>query len=890
MAYDHKKIEKKWQKAWDEKKAFQTREGAKDKYYVLEMFPYPSGKLHMGHVRNYAIGDGYARYQRTLGKSVLYPMGYDALGLPAENAAIKNKSDPKKWTEKSMKEMKEQQMRLGLSYDWDRMVATCDPEYYKWNQWLFLKMYEKGLAYKKQSPINWCPSCKTVLANEQVVGNGECWRCESKVEIKNLEQWFFKITEYGDELLNDIDKLEGWPERVKTMQRNWIGRSEGTLIKFPIKGTDDCIETFTTRPDTLFGVTFMVYAPEHPKVLELVKGTKYEKDVRKFINKVVLKEKFERTSEETEKEGLFIGRYAINPATGEEIPIYIANFVLLDYGTGAIIAVPTHDQRDFMFAKKYKIPMRVVIQPDEHDLNVEKMSRAYMGDGRMVNSGQFDGLFNRDAIDEITKWLKKEGKGGATVQYRLRDWLISRQRYWGTPIPIIYCDKCGTVPVREKDLPVVLPTDVKFTGEGNPLITSESFKKVKCPKCSGPARRETDTMDTFVDSSWYWFRYCDPKNAKAPYDKKKVEYWVPVDQYIGGIEHAILHLLYARFFTKVMRDLGLHKIDEPFRQLLCQGMVIKDGAKMSKSMGNVVDPGEIIEKFGADTARMFILFAALPEKELEWSDQGVEAAYKFLNNVYRLVDDNKKVGSGKIQKGKRGSRDSFVLAKVHSTIKSVTEHMNSFSFNLAIAKIMELTRELNKYAESANKDVLGEGIRALVKLLAPFAPHLCEELWAGIGGKGFVSSAEWPKENKAFLDEKLEAGEELVRGVMRDVQGIEGLIGKKAEKVKVFVAPQWKHTVLEKVIGGKELAGLMKDAEIKKKGQAAAKLFQALQKKKHELKKPLLTAKEEFKILEEGKARIAEQLGCSVEVVKAEGSEEAKAKSAGVMKPGILVE
>ncbi|HDD46401.1 MAG TPA: leucine--tRNA ligase, partial [Candidatus Aenigmarchaeota archaeon] len=617
-----KEFEVKWQREWEKTGIFKAKPRGK-KYYVLEMFPYPSGKLHMGHVRNYSIGDAYARFKRMLGYNVLYPMGYDALGLPAENAAIKHNACPKEWTYERIKEMREQQKRLGFSYDWSREIRTCDPDYYKWNQWIFLQFFKRGLVYRKKAPVNWCPSCQTVLANEQVI-EGKCWRCKTKVTQKELEQWFINIRKYANELLKGLEKLKGWPERVKIMQENWIGKSEGAEIEFKIEGSNKSIKIFTTRPDTIYGVTFMVFAPEHPMVRELVKGTEYESKVEEFIERVRAESLAERTDESKPKEGMFIGRYAINPVNGERVPIYIGDFVIYEYGGGAVMAVPAHDQRDFEFAKKHGIEIKVVIRPGDKELKAEEMERAYVDDGIMVNSGKFNGMHNREAMKKIVEYLEELGVGKAKVEYKLRDWLISRQRYWGTPIPIIYCEKCGVVPVKEEDLPVLLPDDVKFTGKGNPLQTSKTFLNVSCPKCGGKARRETDTMDTFFDSSWYFFRYCSPNTSNAPFDKEAVEYWCPVDQYIGGIEHATMHLIYARFFTKALRDLGLVSIDEPFTNLLTQGMVIKDGAKMSKSLGNVVDPGEMIEKYGADTVRLFILFASSPEKELEWSDKGIE--------------------------------------------------------------------------------------------------------------------------------------------------------------------------------------------------------------------------------------------------------------------------
>tara|TARA_Y100000034_G_scaffold128408_1_gene182900 strand:- start:21363 stop:24035 length:2673 start_codon:yes stop_codon:yes gene_type:complete len=888
MTYNHKKIEQKFQKVWADKKVFKVSEDAKKKkYYVLEMFPYPSGKLHMGHVRNYSIGDSVARFKRMQGFNVLYPMGYDALGMPAENAAIKNKTNPDKWTKQSMKQMTEQLKQLGLSYDWDRTVATCDPAYYKWNQYVFTKLFDKGLVEKRPAPVNWCPKCKTVLANEQVE-SGKCWRCKAEVEIKNLAQWFFKITNYAEELLSDIDdKLTEWPERVKTMQKNWIGKSKGVNLKFPIVDSDKVLEMFTTRVDTLWGVTFVVLAPENPLVEELVKGTKYEKDVKEFVKKVVLQDKFERTAENKEKEGLFIGRYAKNPATNEDIPIYIGNFVLMEYGTGAIIAVPTHDQRDFEFAKKYKIPMRVVISPEGHELNPDKMIRAYMDEGVLCNSGEFNGWNNKEAIPAIGEWLEKKGWGERTTQYKLRDWLISRQRYWGTPIPIIYCEKCGAVPVPEKDLPVKLPTDVKFEGKGNPILSSKTFVNTKCPKCKGKAERETDTMDTFVDSSWYWFRYCDPNNIKKPYDKSSVKYWNPVDQYIGGIEHAILHLLYARFYTKATRDLGLHTIDEPFKRLLCQGMVIKDGAKMSKSLGNTVDPKEIINKYGADTARMFMLFTALPEKELEWNEQGVDAVYRFLKRMYMLVEDYKpQATSHKLQALK--SRDKYILAKTHSTIGKVTGFIKKFQLNVAISTLMELVTELNKYSKDSKPEVMQEGLEKLALLLSPFAPHLAEYFWEKLGKKDFVSLAKWPEPAKKYLDESFERGETLARKTVTDMRQVRELIGEEKNKTEIFIAPEWKHEVYVGVRAGKQIKDFMQDEKLRKYGKDIAKYVPTLMKRKEQLKETIMSQKEELKVFEESKQWMEEVSGCSITFSKAEDSNDPKAKSADVEKPGIL--
>ena len=636
--YDFRKVEERWQRYWEEQKTFKvTEDASKPKYYCLEMFPYPSGRIHMGHVRNYAIGDVVSRYKRMNGFNVLHPMGWDAFGLPAENAAIKHGIHPSKWTLENIAFMRDKQLkRMGLSYDWDREVTTCLEDYYRWNQWFFIKMYERGLAYKKLSYVNWCPSCGTVLANEQVEG-GLCWRCGSVVTHKELAQWFFKITAYAEELLSYCDKLPGWPERVLTMQRNWIGKSIGVEVDFIVEGSGEKLTIFTTRQDTLYGVTFMSIAPEHPMLESLIKGKKQADEVRAFCQRVMREDKAARADEKQEKEGVFTGSYAVNPLNNEKVPVWVGNFVLMEYGTGAIMSVPAHDQRDFEFAKKYGLPIRVVIQNPEKGLVAETMQQAYVEDGVMANSGRFDGLSNTVSKEKIADYVEQSKLGKRTVNWRLRDWGISRQRYWGTPIPIIYCEKCGAVPVPENQLPVKLPMDVEFTGKGlSPLVESKSFRETICPQCGGTARRETDTMDTFVDSSWYFLRYCSSKYDKAPFDKKAAAYWMGVDQYIGGIEHAVLHLLYARFFTKVIRDLGLFDGDEPFENLLTQGMVIKDGAKMSKSKGNVVDPDFILSNYGADTARLFWLFAAPPERDLDWSDQGVDGAYRFLHRVWAV--------------------------------------------------------------------------------------------------------------------------------------------------------------------------------------------------------------------------------------------------------------
>ena len=754
-------IEQKWQKKWMENKTGKTdNDPKKEKFYALAMFPYPSGNLHMGHVRNYSIVDVIARFKRMQGFNVLHPIGWDAFGLPAENAAIKNQTPPAEWTWKNIANMKRQLQEMGISYDWNREVATCHPDYYRWTQWIFLQFYKHGLVYKKKAAVNWCPSCATVLANEQVV-DGACERCETAVTKKDLEQWFFKITDYSEQLLNDLDKLPGWPEKVKTMQRNWIGRSEGAEAKFKIEGSNQMITVFTTRADTLFGVSYVVLAPEHPLVAELVQGTDYERDVSAFQDKMKGLNEIARTSTEAEKEGMSIGQYCINPLSGERIPIWIANYVLFEYGTGAVMGVPSHDERDFEFAKKYNLPItRVILDPKmpaaDKDL---PMAAAYVEDGIMVNSADFDGLDNGTAWDKMVAKLEKYKLGERKINYRLRDWLISRQRYWGAPIPMIYCEKCGMVPVPDEQLPVRLPDDVVFKAGENPLTTSQSFVQTTCPNCGGRARRETDTMDTFMCSSWYYLRYCDPRNKSKAFDEKQTAEWMNVDQYVGGVEHAILHLLYSRFFTKALRDFGYLQVDEPFANLLTQGMVCMDGSKMSKSKGNVVSPEEIIGKYGADTARMFILFAAPPERDLEWSDQGVEGCYRFLNRIWRLVaqyEEALKAANPETfaELDTEARKMRFIT---HTAIKKVTNDVGTrFNFNTAISSIMELVNALYLYKEQkgVNLTVAREGVETVVKLLAPFAPHITEELWSEIGYSGSIHQQSWPKVDASALVEE----------------------------------------------------------------------------------------------------------------------------------------
>ncbi|MBI1969144.1 leucine--tRNA ligase [Candidatus Woesearchaeota archaeon] len=1064
---EFQKIDRKWQRRWEKEGIFKSSKSKGKKYYVLEMFPYPSGSgLHMGHVRNYAIGDCYARFKRMQGCSVLYPMGYDAFGLPAENAAIERGADPKQWTHANIELMRKQQKSLGLSYDWDREVITCDKEYYRWNQWMFLKFYEKGLAYKKKAPVNFCPACGTVLANEQVI-DGKCWRCKGEVETRNLEQWFFKITNYAEELLNNLEKLEDWPERVKIMQRNWIGKSQGTEILFPLVGdynfvllhgfsgsptgiffpwlqkelkqrgfsvvapplpnpenpteaeqveyilqhakfdektilfghslgavvalkvaeklkgkiaglvlaggflepkfkdkkrpfektfswTFDfekikqkagfvkilsdpkdyaipleqgrllaqqlegelmevpgrevhfkaaeepavlyalipSIKTFTTRPDTIYSVTFMVIAPEHPLVLKLVKGTTYENEVLAVIEKIRKQSIIERTTPEGKDTiGCFLGKYAVNPANGEKIPIYIANFALVEYGTGIVMA-DAHDQRDFEFARKYAIPLKFVISEDGSPRDPKKATHAYTDDGILFDSGPFSGMQNREALPRIAEWLEKNKKGKRTVQYKLRDWLISRQRYWGTPIPVLYCSKCGMVPVPEKDLPVELPKNVQFTGRGNPLATVKEFVETKCPKCKGKARRETDTMDTFVDSSWYFLRYCTPKEKEKPFGKE-AEYWMPVDQYIGGIEHAILHLLYARFFTKALRDLGLLRIDEPFQRLLCQGMVIKDGAKMSKSLGNVVNPETIIDNYGTDTARCFILFAALPEKELDWSDQGVEGCYRFLVRVLKLRE-----AFGKLEARKESNKDRYILSKLHSTIRVVTEHVEHFRFSLALGKIMEFVNALYRYKEQgARKETFQECMETFALLLCPFTPHLAEELWERMGKKAFASLQPWPKFDAKKMDAKAEAQEEFIEGILHDVREVLALTKmQKPKNITLFIAEQWKFAFLQELRKAMketrnpgEIIKSMMQTPLKQHGQDIAKLVPRLLKDETKIPAVVLEQKLEMQAVEENKKRLIEEFACTITVFAAEQSSEAKAKQALPGKPAILV-
>ncbi len=763
-SYYPQEIEKKWQKVWEDNKAFKTTDdNDKPKYYALSMFPYPSGKLHMGHVRNYTITDVIARYKKMNGFNVLHPMGWDSFGLPAENAAMKHGANPEVWTDENIKYMTKQLKMLGLSYDWDREVTTCKPDYYKWTQWLFLQLYKKGLAYKKEAAVNWCEECGTVLANEQVI-DGKCWRCDHVVEKKYLSQWFLKITDYAEVLLEDLDKLTGWGDNVKTMQANWIGKSEGAILRFKVcdmpDGSDLEIPVYTTRPDTAYGITYLVVAPEY-KDIEKLTTAENKKAVEEYRANARKMTEIERLSTDRTKTGVPLGTHCINPFTGEKFPLWTADYALVEYGTGAVMAVPTHDTRDFDFAKKYNLPMKVVIENPENPSDCK--DEAYTEPGIMVNSGEFNGMKNEDAKKAITEKAVKEGFGEFKTQYRLRDWLVSRQRYWGAPIPVVYCEKCGIQPVPEDQLPVLLPKDVDFSVVGkSPITTSKTFVETTCPCCGGKARRETDTMDTFVCSSWYYLRYSDAKNDKMPFAKDKVNKWLPVDQYVGGIEHAILHLLYSRFFTKALRDLGLLDFDEPFKNLLTQGMVLKDGAKMSKSKGNTVDPDEIFENYGADTARLFILSDSPPARDFDWSDAGVEGCYKFLNRVWRLISTNAEnitTETFNPHSGLKKENDELVR-RVHMAIKGISNDIsNDFQFNTVISKYRELVNTIYDWQgkksdlDSEDKEVLSFAILTLIKLMSPVAVHLTEEAWSELGCKGSVHEQEWPKwdENLAKL-------------------------------------------------------------------------------------------------------------------------------------------
>lgn len=802
-AYFPQEIEKRWQEIWERENVFHTPDNSdKPKYYALSMFPYPSGKLHMGHVRNYTITDVIARFKKMQGFNVLHPMGWDSFGLPAENAAMKHGADPAKWTDENIAYMTKQLKMLGLSYDWQREVTTCKPDYYKWTQWLFIQLYKKGLAYKKEAAVNWCDNCGTVLANEQVI-DGKCWRCDSVVEKKYLSQWFFKITDYAERLLEDLDKLPGWGDNVKTMQANWIGKSQGAIIKFKVKEVEGLeVPVYTTRPDTVYGITYLVVAPEY-KDIEKLTTPENKEAVEVYRANARKMTEIERLSTERVKTGVPLGTHCINPFNGEEFPLWTADYALVEYGTGAVMAVPTHDTRDFDFAKKYNLPMKVVIQNKENPSDCKEA--AYTEEGVLVNSNEFNGMKNTDAKKAITQKAVDEGFGEFKTQYRLRDWLISRQRYWGAPIPMIYCDKCGIVPEKEENLPVMLPSDVDFSVVGkSPITTSKTFAETTCPICGGKARRELDTMDTFVCSSWYYLRYSDPKNTNLPFSKELVDKWLPVDQYVGGIEHAILHLLYSRFFTKALKDLGLLSFDEPFKNLLTQGMVLKDGSKMSKSKGNTVDPDEIFENFGADTARLFILSDSPPARDFDWSDAGVEGCYKFLNRVWRLVSENQNyiTKDYKIEFPLKRENDDLVRT-VHMAIKGITNDIaNDFQFNTVISKYRELTNAIYDWRgkksdfTDEDKNIFSFAVLTLIKLMAPVTVHMSEEIWHDVGGAGSIHDEKW-----CVWDENLAKASKItlvvqVNGKVKDkLEADEGLndedlknLALSSDKVKELTA------------------------------------------------------------------------------------------------------
>ena len=820
QSYFPQEIEKKWQKIWEESGAFKTPDTSdKPKYYALSMFPYPSGKLHMGHVRNYTITDVIARFKKAQGYNVLHPMGWDSFGLPAENAAMKHGADPETWTDENIAYMTKQLKMLGLSYDWDREVTTCKPDYYKWTQWLFLQLYKKGLAYKKEAAVNWCEQCGTVLANEQVI-DGKCWRCDSVVEKKYLSQWFLKITDYADVLLEDLDKLSGWGDNVKTMQANWIGKSHGAILKFKVVEKDLEIPVYTTRPDTVYGITYLVVAPEY-KDIEALTSPEQKSAVEAYRANARKMTEIERLSTDRVKTGVALGTHAINPFTGEKFPLWTADYALAEYGTGAVMAVPAHDTRDFDFAKKYNLPVKVVIQNPESPSDCKQ--EAYIDPGVLINSGEFNGINNEDAKKLITEKAVKEGFGEFKTQYRLRDWLISRQRYWGAPIPVVYCDKCGIVPVEEKDLPVLLPKDVDFSVVGkSPITTSKTFAQTTCPHCGGPARRETDTMDTFMCSSWYYLRYSDAKNSEKPFDRNLVNKWLPVDQYVGGIEHAILHLLYSRFFTKALRDLGLLDFDEPFKNLLTQGMVLKDGSKMSKSKGNTVDPDEIFENYGADTARLFILSDSPPARDFDWSDAGVEGCYKFLNRVWRLVASNAENISLNFELPSSLKKENDDLVRlVHIAIKGITNDIsNDFQFNTVISKYRELTNSIYDWQgkksvmDDEDKAVLSFAIVSLLKLMSPVAVHLTEEAWHDLGGKTSIHSEPWLK-----WDENLAKASSItlvvqVNGKVKDKLEVDEGLSEAELKQTAMESPKIKeliagHDIVKVIVVPKKLVNIV---------------------------------------------------------------------------------
>ncbi|MFC1741036.1 leucine--tRNA ligase [Nanoarchaeota archaeon] len=875
-------IEKKWQERWEKDKVFKVSlDDKKKKLYVLEMYPYPSGSgLHMGHAFNYTIGDIYARFRRMEGFNVLYPMGYDSFGLPAENAAIKAGTHPKEYTEKSVANFIKQQKELGLSYDWDRALKSSDPGYYRWNQFIFLKFMEKGLVYRKNSSVNWCPKCNTVLANEQV-HDGKCWRHkDTEVEAKDLEQWFIKTTEYADELLECLEDIE-WPKRIKMMQENWIGKSQGTLLDFKIVNEDGSdtgktISTFTTRPDTVYGITYLVLAAEHPLVTELTKETSLEVDTKAFVSSVKKMSNIERTAEGKPKNGMFLGKYFINPFTGDKCPLWVADYALYEYGTGAVMAVPAHDQRDFEFAKKYDLPVKIVISPTSHELNPDKMARAFIDRGVMTNSGDFNGTDNVDAMADITKFAEEKGWGKATINYKLRDWLVSRQRYWGTPIPIIYCDKCGIVPVPDKDLPVLLPDDVEF-GEGNPLASNKAFVECRCPKCAAPARRETDTMDTFFDSSWYFLRYTDNKNESAPFDKDTADYWMPVDLYIGGAEHACMHLIYARFFTKALRDLKFTRVSEPFTRLYNQGMVHKDGVVMSKSKGNVVLPEEISKTHGIDTARLFLVSIASPDKDIEWSEEGINGSLRFIKRVVAFVDGFKP-----------GQMSTLNQSRFNRMITEYTDDMTNLRYNLGVIKLKEMFHSIE---EGCAKPEL----ETFLRLFSPICPHLAEEFWEKIGNRPYISRESLPKADESKIDLAAEAAEGTAHSAIKDIRGILELVKiQNPKSITLIVSEAWRYDFMKRL--KQELDSTFNPGELiracmdKEHGQDISKLVPKLVKDRSKIPDIVTSQDEEFDALDKNKDLFWEEFKAEITVVKAEDCDNPKAKNAMPGKPAILVE
>ncbi|MFA6064285.1 MAG: leucine--tRNA ligase [archaeon] len=879
-AIDFLAIERKWQSEWETSKIFTAKEdSSKKKCYVLEMYPYPSASfLHMGHVRNFTIGDIFARFKRMNNFNVLYPMGYDSFGLPAETAAKKEGIHPRVYTEGAIKKIMEYQKAMGNSYDWDRVLASHEPDYYKWNQFFFVKLFEKGLAFRKKAPVNWCETCQSVLANEEAE-SGKCWRCNNDVVQKDMEQWFLKITEYADRLLEDLDKVE-WPQKIKTMQKNWIGKSEGVNINFKLKDSSKVLKAFTTRCDTIFSVTFIAVAPESPIVGELVNGTKYENEVKEFVSKCV-KEKIEdRTNEEKEKEGIFTGKYVINPANGEEIPVYVSNFALL-YGTGVVMC-DAHDKRDFRFARKYNIPLKFVISKDGKEINPRDFSDAFIEDGILFGSEQFSGMNNREALPKMASWLAENNFGEKVVNYSIRDWLVSRQRYWGTPIPAIHCEKCGVVMVPEKDLPVLLPETVDFKVSGNPLNSNPDFVNTKCPKCGGAAKRETDTMGGFVDSSWYFLRYTDNKNKTQPFDPAKAKYWMPVDQYVGGAEHAVMHLMYARFFIKALKDLGYVDFDEPFQKLFNQGIVYKDGAKMSKSKGNVVFQTDISNKYGIDTARLFLMFVSSPDKQMEWSDEGVDGAFRIINKFFRVSE---KVSANK------SVLDKKTLSKLNIAIRDVTKNVDTFDYPKCVIAISTFLDYLSGF-DSVPRSAFEE----LLKLVSPFCPHVAEELWHKIGNKTFVSLEKWPVLDESLIDENLERIDVIVDNLRTDIIRVKELAKiAKVSKVKIFVAPEWKWTALEVIKKacntrpdfGAAIKAVTSDPDLRKYGGEIPIFVKTAMNKFNDF--VLLEKFDEVAVLNEAKPVLESEFGV-IEIIKASDSTEAKAKNAFPGKPALLIE